>query len=324
MNMAFELKATRLADIALQEASLNIWDTKYRLKTKSGEPVDRDIDGTYQRVAKALAAVEGKRKAAAEAVASQQALLDRVKGELAALVAAEQRRKAEEEARRVRAALAARNATPRGGTLNTDIGKAPVNPPPPPNAGAAAAVEEAKRQLGKPYEWGGSGPDTFDCSGLTSWAYKQAGITMVKTLADFDWSFNAKIPKAKIVELASAPASSTPTPACCSSGHPASGNRMWPRRSRSALSGPAAARSSAARSTWRPISPRPTRPSSQLSNPPPERRHPLLSVTPAATHTQAQTGESRRARVGNFGERRHRHAPGGPAHGRPAPPRRVP
>ena len=58
MNMAFELKATRLADIALQEASLNIWDTKYRLKTKAGEPVDRDIDGTYQRVAKALAAVE--------------------------------------------------------------------------------------------------------------------------------------------------------------------------------------------------------------------------------------------------------------------------
>jgi ribonucleoside-diphosphate reductase alpha chain len=58
MNMAFELKATRLADIALQEASLNIWDTKYRLKTKAGDPVDRDIDGTYQRVAKALAAVE--------------------------------------------------------------------------------------------------------------------------------------------------------------------------------------------------------------------------------------------------------------------------
>ena len=58
MNMAFELKATRIADIVLQEASLNIWDTKYRLKTKSGEPVDRDIDGTFERVAKALAAVE--------------------------------------------------------------------------------------------------------------------------------------------------------------------------------------------------------------------------------------------------------------------------
>jgi ribonucleoside-diphosphate reductase alpha chain len=58
MNMAVELKATRLADIALQEASLNIWDTKYRLKTKSGEAVDRDIDGTYERVARALAEVE--------------------------------------------------------------------------------------------------------------------------------------------------------------------------------------------------------------------------------------------------------------------------
>ena len=58
MNMAVELKAARLADIALQEASLNIWDTKYRLKTKAGDPVDRDIDGTYERVAKALASVE--------------------------------------------------------------------------------------------------------------------------------------------------------------------------------------------------------------------------------------------------------------------------
>src|SRR5947207_1856432 len=58
MNMAFELKASRLADIALQEASLNIWDTKYRLKTRSGEPVDRDIDGTFERVARALASVE--------------------------------------------------------------------------------------------------------------------------------------------------------------------------------------------------------------------------------------------------------------------------
>ena len=33
---------------------------------------------------------------------------------------------------------------------------------------------------------------------------KQAGITVVKALTDFDWSFNSKIPKAKIVELASA------------------------------------------------------------------------------------------------------------------------
>jgi ribonucleoside-diphosphate reductase alpha chain len=58
MNTALEFEATRLAELPLQEASLNIWDTKYRLKTKAGEPVDRDIDVTYQRVARALAEVE--------------------------------------------------------------------------------------------------------------------------------------------------------------------------------------------------------------------------------------------------------------------------
>jgi ribonucleoside-diphosphate reductase alpha chain len=46
------------ADIPLQAASQDIWDKKYRLKTKSGQPVDADIEGTYERVARALAAVE--------------------------------------------------------------------------------------------------------------------------------------------------------------------------------------------------------------------------------------------------------------------------
>ncbi|QDH71162.1 LAGLIDADG family homing endonuclease [Marilutibacter alkalisoli] len=45
-------------DIQLQPASLDIWDKKYRLKTKSGEAVDEDIDATYKRVARALADAE--------------------------------------------------------------------------------------------------------------------------------------------------------------------------------------------------------------------------------------------------------------------------
>ena len=45
-------------EIALQAASLDIWDSKYRLKTRLGEPVDQDIDDTYKRVAKALSGVE--------------------------------------------------------------------------------------------------------------------------------------------------------------------------------------------------------------------------------------------------------------------------
>ncbi len=45
-------------DIPMQPASADIWDKKYRLKTKAGAAVDADIDGTYQRVAKALAEAE--------------------------------------------------------------------------------------------------------------------------------------------------------------------------------------------------------------------------------------------------------------------------
>ena len=45
-------------DIPMQPASLDIWDKKYRLKTKQGTPLDADIDGTYKRVAKALAEAE--------------------------------------------------------------------------------------------------------------------------------------------------------------------------------------------------------------------------------------------------------------------------
>lgn len=45
-------------EIPLQPASADIWDKKYRLKAKSGDPVDVTIDDTYQRVARALADVE--------------------------------------------------------------------------------------------------------------------------------------------------------------------------------------------------------------------------------------------------------------------------
>ncbi len=45
-------------EIPLQSASLDIWDTKYRLKTKEGEAIDKSIDDTFKRVALALAGVE--------------------------------------------------------------------------------------------------------------------------------------------------------------------------------------------------------------------------------------------------------------------------
>ena len=52
------LNAAGSAEIRLQDASLDIWDKKYRLKTKDGTVVDQDINATYRRVAKALSDVE--------------------------------------------------------------------------------------------------------------------------------------------------------------------------------------------------------------------------------------------------------------------------
>ncbi|ETN92937.1 Ribonucleoside-diphosphate reductase NrdZ [Gammaproteobacteria bacterium MOLA455] len=65
MSTATKLKSVKAVKvvnktpaITFQEASLDIWDKKYRLKDKENNPVDADIDATYARVAKALSDVE--------------------------------------------------------------------------------------------------------------------------------------------------------------------------------------------------------------------------------------------------------------------------
>ncbi|RLA32062.1 MAG: adenosylcobalamin-dependent ribonucleoside-diphosphate reductase [Gammaproteobacteria bacterium] len=58
MKSAVHLDAHSVTDITFQSASLDIWQTKYRLTAKDGTVVDVTIDDTYRRVAKALADVE--------------------------------------------------------------------------------------------------------------------------------------------------------------------------------------------------------------------------------------------------------------------------
>jgi cell wall-associated NlpC family hydrolase len=52
---------------------------------------------------------------------------------------------------------------------------------PPPNSRAGIAVRAALSRLGRPYVWGATGPDEFDCSGLTQWSYARAGIHLDRT-----------------------------------------------------------------------------------------------------------------------------------------------
>lgn len=49
-------------------------------------------------------------------------------------------------------------------------------PPPPPAGGFGDVVSAAASRIGCPYVYGATGPDYYDCSGLTSWSYQQAGL----------------------------------------------------------------------------------------------------------------------------------------------------
>ena len=56
-----------------------------------------------------------------------------------------------------------------------------------PNALAASAVRHALTQLGVPYDWGGTTPGVgLDCSGLTQWAYSEAGLNLPRLAQEQD------------------------------------------------------------------------------------------------------------------------------------------
>jgi cell wall-associated NlpC family hydrolase len=91
---------------------------------------------------------------------------------LNAAIEAAERRAARRRAAERRAAAAAA-AESQIGTTPQQVGAAPA-----PNGGAQAAVDAALSQVGKPYQWGAAGPDSYDCSGLTMWAWAQAGVSL--------------------------------------------------------------------------------------------------------------------------------------------------
>ena len=141
------------------------------------------LSAAQARAKAAVAAAAAAQQAAAAADGQIRAAYARAQAALglAELAAAIQARATAEQAH-VHAALS--TGTPlvpvrrpsRGtrGAISTSLA-APTAVLPPPSSAAALAISNAEAELGKPYMYGGGGPDAFDCSGLTAWAWGHAG-----------------------------------------------------------------------------------------------------------------------------------------------------
>lgn len=108
-----------------------------------------------------------------------QAEQSKVTGQIGVLVA-QQQAAAAAAARAAAARFAAAQAAAAAARIQTV--SAPLSssfgPAPPVGHGASGAVAAAESRVGDWYQWGASGPNTFDCSGLVMWAYAQVGVSL--------------------------------------------------------------------------------------------------------------------------------------------------
>ena len=122
--------------------------------------------------AERLAAATAIKNNAEQIVASYEARLASLETELLELIAAEKEaQRAREEAERLRNEELAKN--PNGGLYYfgpLDVEPSPLYP---------LVLEAAYSRLGCPYVWAGNGPDVFDCSGFTTWCFRQAGMPAI-------------------------------------------------------------------------------------------------------------------------------------------------
>jgi cell wall-associated NlpC family hydrolase len=72
-----------------------------------------------------------------------------------------------------------------------------ANPPTAATGAAAKAIAYARAQLGKPYIWGGTGPNGYDCSGLVYEAYASAGVSIPRT-SQTQWAALPHIPASQV------------------------------------------------------------------------------------------------------------------------------
>lgn len=73
----------------------------------------------------------------------------------------------------------------------------PPSPKPPPPSKGSLAAQFASNQIGKPYVWGATGPDSYDCSGLVQAAWSAAGVSIPRDTYS-QWAALPHIPQSDI------------------------------------------------------------------------------------------------------------------------------
>ncbi len=152
--------------------------------TESAKGAQTQVDSLVKRQTQLMAQASTAQSDVERALAQQrQALADATEQVREIEAEIQARLDAEAAARAAAAMTAARAAALAAGYVGG-----------PASAVAQAAIEAASTQLGKPYVYGGSGPDVWDCSGLTQWAYRQAGVVLPRTAAEQYAAVAAKVP----------------------------------------------------------------------------------------------------------------------------------
>ncbi|MGW7282827.1 NlpC/P60 family protein [Streptomyces sp. NPDC054844] len=134
---------------------------------------------TARELLSELTAEEKARLAAIEKKKQEEA--DRKAAELAKQQAEERKRQEEADRQESDASSGSSGSAGSGGT-GTETGS--TTPDSSYGTKAEKALAFARAQIGKPYVWGATGPDSYDCSGLTQAAWKNAGVTLPRTTYD--------------------------------------------------------------------------------------------------------------------------------------------
>ncbi|SFC72198.1 C40 family peptidase [Streptomyces aidingensis] len=141
------------------------------------ETKQRTLEQQREEAAGQLETLEETREQIKEKKEQIQGKLSAAQELLNQLTEEERRRLEAEEAARQAAAAAEVERASRDEGTRTDITVSAGSA----SSRAMAALSAAQSKLGSPYVYGSAGPSTFDCSGLTSWAYAQAGIALPRT-----------------------------------------------------------------------------------------------------------------------------------------------